>query len=105
NLCRCPSSLLSETAKLRSQQACAYFFHSRDGSAPRSSCPAKLRDQTIPEHPRVRRWKRREWAGTARGYLRRVREEVSWRFDVVSIYHETRGTAHIELFKNAFPVS
>jgi len=42
--------------------------------------------------------------GMARDYLRRVREQVQWRFDVVGIYYETPGT-HIELCKNAFPVS
>lgn len=58
-----------------------------------------------PAETAVDREKRRELAGMARDYLRRVREEVPWRFDVVSIYYETPGTAHIELFKNAFPVS
>jgi len=37
--------------------------------------------------------------------LLRVHDKVLWRFDVVSIYYETPGTAQIELFKNAFPVS
>ncbi len=59
-----------------------------------------------PAEAAVDREKRRELCGMARDYLRRVREEVSWRFDVVSIYYENPGAPpHIELFKNAFPVS
>jgi hypothetical protein len=41
----------------------------------------------------------------ARDSLPRVRERVRWRFDTLSIYYETPETVHIELFKNAFPVS
>ena len=59
-----------------------------------------------PAEAAVDREKRRELSGMAREYLRRVRDEVPWRFDVVSIYYENPGTPpHIELFKNAFPVS
>jgi len=59
-----------------------------------------------PAEAAVDRDKRRELAGMARDYLRRLREEVQWRFDVISIYYESAGTqAHIELFKNAFTVS
>lgn len=58
-----------------------------------------------PAEAAVDREKRRELAGMARDYLGRVREEVQWRFDVVSIYYATMDTPHIELFKNAFPVS
>jgi len=59
-----------------------------------------------PAEAAVDRDKRRELGGMARDYLRRVQEEVSWRFDVVSIYYETPGAPpQIELFKNAFPVS
>jgi len=59
-----------------------------------------------PPEAAVDREKRRELGGMARDYLRRVREEVPWRFDVVSIYYENAGAPpHIELFKNAFPVS
>ena len=59
-----------------------------------------------PAEAAVDREKRRELAGMARDYLRRLREEVEWRFDVVSVYYESPGTpAHIELFKNAFTVS
>jgi putative endonuclease len=59
-----------------------------------------------PAEAAVDREKRRELAGMARDYLRRMREPVQWRFDVVSIYYESSGApAHIELFKNAFGVS
>ena len=59
-----------------------------------------------PAEAAVDREKRRELGGMARDYLRRVREEVPWRFNVVSVYYEKPGAPpHIELFKNAFPVS
>jgi putative endonuclease len=59
-----------------------------------------------PAEAAVDRDKRRELAGMARDYLRRLRREVQWRFDVVSIYYESPGMpARIELFKNAFSVS
>jgi putative endonuclease len=49
--------------------------------------------------------KRRELAGMARAYLRRL-PEVPWRFDVVSVYYETPpAPPRIELFKNAFQLS
>ena len=44
-----------------------------------------------PAETAVDREKRRELAGMARDYLRRVREEIPWRFHVVSIYYETPG--------------
>lgn len=50
--------------------------------------------------------KRRELAGMAREYLRRLPVPVQWRFDVVSVYHgQSSALARIELFKNAFSVS
>ena len=59
-----------------------------------------------PAEAAVDRDKRRELAGMARDYLRRLREEVQWRFDVISIYYESAEMQpHIELFKNAFTVS
>jgi putative endonuclease len=59
-----------------------------------------------PAEAAVDREKRRELGGMARDYLLRVREEVPWRFDVVSIYYENSAAPpHSELFKNAFPVS
>jgi len=49
--------------------------------------------------------KRRELAGMARAYLRRL-PEVPWRFDVVTVYYEPQpASACIELFKNAFLMS
>lgn len=59
-----------------------------------------------PAEAAVDREKRREFAGMAREYLRRLPEPVRWRFDVVSVYYENPpASANIELFKNAFPVS
>jgi putative endonuclease len=49
--------------------------------------------------------KRRELAGMARAYLRRL-PEVPWRFDVVTVYYENPpASASIEVFKNAFTMS
>ena len=49
--------------------------------------------------------KRRELAGMARAYLRRL-PEVPWRFDVVTVYYEHPPTETcIEVFKNAFTMS
>ena len=49
--------------------------------------------------------KRRELAGMARAYLRRL-PEVPWRFDVVTVYYENPpASARIEVFKNAFTMS
>jgi putative endonuclease len=62
--------------------------------------------QVKPAEAAVDRDKQRELAGMARDYLRRLRQQVQWRFDVVSIYYESSGKPeHIELFKNAFSVS
>ena len=59
-----------------------------------------------PAEAAVDREKRRELAGMARDYLRRLPGELSWRFDIVSVYFEhPRDPARIELFKNAFAVS
>jgi len=59
-----------------------------------------------PAEAAVDRDKRRELAGMARDYRRRLREEVPWRFDVISVYYENAEMhPHIELFKNAFTVS
>ena len=49
--------------------------------------------------------KQRELAGMARDYLRHLRSQPQWRFDVVSVYYERNLRPQIELFKNAFPVS
>jgi putative endonuclease len=58
-----------------------------------------------PAEAAVDREKRRELAGMARAYLRRL-PEVPWRFDVVSVYYESApARPRIELFKNAFQIS
>ena len=50
--------------------------------------------------------KKRELAGMAREYMRRLPARVQWRFDVVSVsYENARTQPIIELFKNAFAVS
>jgi putative endonuclease len=50
--------------------------------------------------------KKRELAGMAREYMRRLPAPVQWRFDVVSVSYENGRTQPvIELFKNAFAVS
>lgn len=59
-----------------------------------------------PAEAAVDREKRRELAGMAREYVRRLPVAVSWRFDVISVYYDSpRLSPGIELFKNAFPVS
>lgn len=58
-----------------------------------------------PAEAAVDREKRRELAGMARDYLRRI-PDVAWRFDIVSVYYQNpTGAGCIELFKNAFIVS
>jgi putative endonuclease len=50
--------------------------------------------------------KQSELCGVAREYLRHLRVPPTWRFDVISVYHDHRsGESEMELFKNAFPVS
>ena len=59
-----------------------------------------------PAEAAVDREKRRELAGMAREYLRRMPDTVPWRFDVVSVYYESfPASVEIELYKNAFAVS
>src|SRR6266481_6709555 len=47
--------------------------------------------------------KQRDLCHVAREFLRKMREDVTFRFDVVSVYLEADRKADIELFKNAFP--
>lgn len=73
-------------------------------------CFIEVKTRTLrevkPAEAAVDREKRRELAGMAREYLRRVRDPVPWRFDVVSVnYENPSGRPNIELFKNAFAVS
>lgn len=50
----------------------------------------------------VDRHKRREIAQVARDYLRRMPPECQWRFDIVSVYYDSRSTRpHIDVFRNA----
>jgi putative endonuclease len=50
----------------------------------------------------VDRYKRRELAEVAREYLRKVPPSCQWRFDIVSVYYDGRGSRpQIELFRNA----
>jgi putative endonuclease len=50
--------------------------------------------------------KQHDLRGVSREYLRHLRVAPTWRFDVVSVYYDQRSTKpHMELFKNAFPVS
>jgi Holliday junction resolvase-like predicted endonuclease len=50
----------------------------------------------------VDRHKRREVAQVARQYLRRLPPSCQWRFDIVSVYYESRSSRpEIEVFRNA----
>jgi|SRR5579864_3611497 len=50
----------------------------------------------------VDRYKRREIAQVARDYLRRAAPLCQWRFDVVSVYYDSRNPRpQIEVFRNA----
>ena len=59
-----------------------------------------------PAHVAVDRDKQRELIAMAHEYLHQLRVQPPWRMDVLSVYFEEPGKpAHMELFKNAFPVS
>ena len=59
-----------------------------------------------PAEAAVNHDKQYELRGVAREYLRRLPSDLSWRFDVASVYFENApGGARFELFKNAFPVT
>jgi putative endonuclease len=50
----------------------------------------------------VDRHKRREVAQVARDYLRHLPPTCQWRFDIVSVYYDGRGSRpQIEVFRNA----
>lgn len=50
----------------------------------------------------VDRHKRREVAEVARDYVRRLPQPCQWRFDIVSVYYDSRSSRpHIEVFRNA----
>jgi putative endonuclease len=59
------------------------------------------RDVKTPEAA-VDRHKRREVAQVAREYLRRLPPSCQWRFDIVSVYYDSRASRpQIEVFRNA----
>ncbi len=59
-----------------------------------------------PAHLAVDRDKQRELIAMAREYLHHLRSRPLWRVDVLSVYfEEPHQKPHMELFKNAFPVS
>ena len=46
--------------------------------------------------------KKRELAAVAREYLRHLPPSCAHRFDVVTVYYESKGKPKFELFRNAF---
>jgi len=55
-----------------------------------------------PPEAAVDRHKRREVAEVAREYLRRLPPSCQWRFDIVSVYYDSKTPRpQIELFRNA----
>jgi putative endonuclease len=58
-----------------------------------------------PAEAAVDRDKQRALAIVARDYLRHLPPSCQWRFDVLSVYHESQSSQPLfELFQNAFPV-
>jgi putative endonuclease len=49
--------------------------------------------------------KRRDLSQVARDFLRRIKGEPPFRFDIVSVYLEEEKSADITLFRNAFPLA
>jgi putative endonuclease len=59
-----------------------------------------------PAEAAVDRAKQHALKAVARDYLRHMAPSCQWRFDVLSVYHETRSSRPVfELFQNAFPIS
>ena len=59
--------------------------------------------QVAPAEAAVDKEKRRNLQWVARDYLRRLRQQPAFRFDVLSIYCENKGTSpDITLFRDAF---
>jgi putative endonuclease len=55
-----------------------------------------------PPEAAVDRHKRRELAEVAREYLKRLPPSCQWRFDIVSVYYDSRmSRPQIEVFRNA----
>jgi putative endonuclease len=49
--------------------------------------------------------KQRDLSRVARDFLRKIRGNPPFRFDIVSIYFEAGRQADIQVFKNAFPIA
>ncbi len=49
--------------------------------------------------------KRRDLSQVAREFLRRIKGEPPFRFDIVSVYYEPGKGPEITLFRNAFPLA
>ncbi len=49
--------------------------------------------------------KQRDLSRVAREFLRKIKGDPPFRFDIVSIYFEPDREPQIELFKNAFPIA
>lgn len=59
-----------------------------------------------PAEAAVDRDKQYDLRGVAREYVRRLPPDLTWRFDVASVYFESPAKEpRFELFKNAFPVT
>ncbi len=59
-----------------------------------------------PAHLAVDRDKQHELTAMAHEYLHLIRGKPAWRFDVLSVYfEEPQSSPHMELFRNAFPVT
>ena len=67
---------------------------------------ARTRRDVKPVEAAVDRAKQHALKAVARHYLRHLAPSCQWRFDGLSVYHETRFSQPLfELFPNAFPVS
>ncbi len=49
--------------------------------------------------------KRRDLSQVAREFLRRMKGDPPFRFDIVSVYYELGKAPEITLFRNAFPLA
>jgi putative endonuclease len=58
-----------------------------------------------PAEAAVDQEKRRDLSRVAREFLRRIKGNPPFRFDIVSIYFEPGRPPHIELFKDAFAIA
>ncbi len=58
-----------------------------------------------PAEAAVDQEKQRDLSRVAREFLRKIRGNPAFRFDIVSIYFDAGREAEIRLFKNAFPIA